>query len=253
MAPRVLILTLAATLLATRAEAASLFVFTGGSLLEPLKTVAADYTRATGNTVTFSAATTGVLLKRIHAGEKPDVVVISSEAMDGLLKEGRIAPGSALPIANSILGVAVRAGAPRPDISTPEKFKATMLSAKSIVYPDPALGATSGTYLRDLFKQMGIAEAMATKTIVKPVGAEAAAAVGTGEAEVVVTFISEMLTNPAIAVVGPLPRPILNPTPYSAGVSVTAADPATGRAFVEFMTRPDERAKLKAAGVDPAA
>ena len=249
MDPRAPVLALVAALLAGRAEAASLTVYTGGSLLEPLKAVAADYGRATGNSVAFTAATTGVLLNRIHAGEKPDVIVISAEAMEQLGKEGRVA--AARPIANSILGVAVRAGAPRPDISTPEKFKAAMLAARSIAYPDPALGATSGTYLRDLFKQLGIADAMAPKTIVKPVGAQVAAAVGAGEVEVAVTFISEMMAEPRVEVVGPLPASILNPTRYSAAVSSTAADTAAARAFVDFLSRSDEKPRLKAAGVDP--
>ena len=91
MDPRAPVLALVAALLAGRAEAASLTVYTGGSLLEPLKAVAADYGRATGNSVAFTAATTGVLLNRIHAGEKPDVIVISAEAMEQLGKEGRVA------------------------------------------------------------------------------------------------------------------------------------------------------------------
>ena len=251
--PAAILAALASFMVAAQARAADLAVYTGGSMSAPLKAVGADFTRTTGQGLSFVSGTTGVMLKKIRAGEKADVIVISADGVEALRKEGRIAEGSIRPVASALLGVAVKAGAPKPDISTPDKFKAALLKARSVSYPDPALGATSGVYLETLFKQMGIAEAMKAKTVVKPIGADVAAAAATGEVELAITFISEMLPDRRIEVAGTLPAPILVPSPYVAGVSATAGDPAAARAFIDLIVSPAERGKLKAAGLDPAA
>jgi molybdate transport system substrate-binding protein len=244
---------LTATLAATSARAADLGVYSGGSLAEPLKTIGADFTRATGRGLSFASGTTGVMLARIRAGEKVDVMILAADGMEALQKEGLILPGSTKPVSSSLLGVAVKAGAPHPDISTPAKFRAAMLNARSIAYPDPALGATSGLYIADLFRQMGIADQMKAKTVVKPVGAQAGAAVAVGEVELAVTFISELVWDSRLEVVGTFPKEILNPSPFVAGIPTASSDPAAARAFIAFVTSPGERAKLKAGGLEPAA
>lgn len=235
------------------AQAADITVFAGGSMVEPLRHATAGWAKANGHVLHFSAGTTGVMLGKIRGGEAVDVVVISAEAVEALEKEGRVAPGSRKAMANAILGVGIKAGADRPDISTVEAFRKTMIEARSIGFPDPALGATSGVYLQSLFDKLGIGAQMRSKTVVKPVGAAVAAAAAQGEVELAVTFVSEMEAQDGLTIVGTLPAEILNPTPYSAGVSSTARAPAAARAFVAYVTSAAAAPALKAAGVDPVA
>jgi molybdate transport system substrate-binding protein len=148
--------------------------------------------------------------------------------------------------------VGVRVGAPSPDISTPEAFKQAVLKAKSIGYPDPALGAISGIYLAALFDNMGIGPEAKAKTVVKPVGAEVVEAVAKGEVEMAISFVSEMVPDKRVKVVGTLPPAILNPTPYGIAVSTGTASPEAARAFVAYVVSPQGAAVMKAAGIAPA-
>lgn len=241
-----------ALILPLQARAAELSIYTGGSMNAPLQAAGAAFTARTGHTLRFTAGTTGVMLGKIRGGDRPDVVAISAEAVEALEREGRIVPGSRRDLARAVLGVGIKAGSPLPDISTVEAFKQAMLKARSIGYPDPALGATSGVYLAALFERLGIGPQMKAKTVVKPIGAQVAEAAATGEVELAVTFISEMVPDRRIAVVGTLPAEILGPTLYAAGVSTTAAQPEAAGAFVAFVTGPQAAAALRAAGVDPA-
>ena len=135
-------------------SAAELTVYATGSMEVPLHQLGEEFTRATGNTLKFELGTTGVVMNKLKTG-KADVIVISVEAADALQKDGRIVAGSRADVASSLFGVAVKKGAKAPDISTPDAFKKTVLTAKTISYPDPALGATSGVYLQNLFAKMG--------------------------------------------------------------------------------------------------
>jgi molybdate transport system substrate-binding protein len=237
---------------APAARAADLTVFATGSMRVPLQTAAAEFARAGGHRLTFVSGTTGTMMNRIKAGETFDVIAISDEAFDALETEGRTVPATRRPLAKALRGVGVRAGAPEPDISTPEAFKQAVVRAKSISYPDPALGATSGVYLVQLFDRLGIGPAARAKTVVKPVGAEVAEAAANGEVELAVTFISEMIPDKRIKVVGALPPAILNPTAYSIAVSSRTASPEAARALVAYVTGKEAAATLEAAGVDPA-
>jgi len=244
---------LAAVLLcaAPRAYAAELTVYATGSMEVPLHQLGEDFTRVTGHKLNFVLGTTGVVLNKLQSG-KADVIVISAEAADRLQKDGRIVAGTRADVARSLLGVGVKKGERAPDISSSEAFKQTVLRARSIAYPDPALGATSGVYIESLFKRLGIADEAKRKTTVKPVGAEVADAVAKGEVELGLTFISEFVGNQGVSVVGPFPDAIQNPTLYTAGVAKESANPDAARAFVAFVTRKEAAAKLKALGVDPA-
>jgi molybdate transport system substrate-binding protein len=237
---------------ATAAQAAEIKVLATGSMAEPLKELGETFTRETGHTLTFSLGTTGVAMKKLQSGEKPDVIVISVEAADTLQKQGRIVAATRADVANSLLGVAVKKGATLPDISTPDAFKRAIVAARSISYPDPKLGATSGVYIESLFDRLGIPDAK-RKAQVKPIGAQVAEAVAKGEIELGLTFLSEFVPNKEITVVGPFPEAIQNPTPYTAAVASDAANPQAARAFVAFITGPRAIEPLTAAGVAPAA
>jgi molybdate transport system substrate-binding protein len=235
------------------ARAADLTVFTGGSMAEPLRVAAGDFTKATGAKVIFVMGTTGVITGKVRAGEPADVVVISAEGLAALQKDGLIGPAPPVPLARAIIGAAVKKGAPRPDISTPDKFRAALQAATTVAYPDPGQGATAGVFLAGLFDRLGLGPAVAAKARLKANGKETAAAVASGEATLGLTFISELKPDPGVEVVGALPAAIQSPILYAAAVSARPADPAQARAFIAFVTSPGERARLVAAGVEPVA
>jgi molybdate transport system substrate-binding protein len=143
----------------------------------------------------------------------------------------------------------VREGAPRPDIATPEALKQTLLAAKSLVYVDPARGATSGIHFASVLQRLGIADTVKSKTILIPTGF-AAEVVARGEAEIRVHQISEILPVKGVTLVGPLPRELQKVTIYSGGLAAKAAQPEAARAFLAFLTRPAFKPKLAAAGLD---
>jgi molybdate transport system substrate-binding protein len=243
---------LALTFPVTESRAAELVIFSTGSMSEPVKEIGEAFTHATGHTLSYVVGTTGALQRRLRAGEQSDIIAISEEGAEPLAQEGRFA-GPREPFARSVIAVAVKAGHRLPDISTPEAFKQAMMSARSISISDPALGSISGVYLLSLFERMGIAEDMKRKTVIRPVGTEVATAVANGEAEIGVTFRSELTPNKGVTVAETFPAAIQSPTPYVIGVSSSAKAPDAARAFVAFALTADSQAKLKVLGVEPAA
>ena len=233
-------------------SAAELVVFSTGSMSEPMKEIGEEFAHHTGHKLSFVIGTTGALQGRLRAGEHADVIAISAEGGDALAKEGRFA-GAREPFARSVIAIAVKAGAPMPDISTPDKFKQAMLKAKSISISDPGLTSISGVYLLSLFEKMGIAEEMKRKTVVKPVGLDVATAVANGEVEIGATFRSELMPNKGVSVSPTFPEAIQSPTLYVVGVSADAKDKDAARAFVAYTLTAESQAKLKPIGVEPAA
>ena len=246
-------LLLVACFTGAQSQAAELKVLATGSMAEPLKELGEAFTHNSGHTLLFSLGTTGVVMNKIASGETADVIVISVEAADALQKEGKILAATRADVANSLLGVAVKSGAAVPDISTPDALKKAIVAARSISYPDPKLGATSGIYIESLFGTFGIADAAKAKATVKPIGAQVADAVAKGEVELGLTFLSELVPNKGITVVGPFPDDVQNPTLYTAAVAAGTPNEAAARAFVAYITGPQSIATLKAAGVAPAA
>jgi molybdate transport system substrate-binding protein len=170
-------------------------------------------------------------------------------AVDDVIRQGAVVAGSRADIARTGMGVGVREGAPRPDISTPEAFKATLLAAKSLVYVDPAQGATSGIHFKSVLERLGIADAVRAKSQLVP-GGYPAEKVASGEAELVVHQISEIVPVKGVVMAGPLPADLQKVTVYSAGLAARSAHPDAARAFVAFLTRPAFKAKFAAAGLD---
>ena len=232
------------------ARAAELSVYATGSMAEPLRQLGEEFTRATGNALKFELGTTGVVMNKLKTG-KADVIFISVEGADALGKEGRLLKETRTDVAWSLLGVAVKRGATAPDIASADAFKKAVLAARTIAYPDPKLGATSGVYIDALMKKLQIDAQVGPKTVVKPVGAEVANAVAKGEVELGLTFLSELVANPGVMIVGPFPQAIQNPTLYTAGVAAESMNRREARAFITFVTSPAARTKLAALGVEP--
>jgi molybdate transport system substrate-binding protein len=189
-------------------------------------------------------------LKLIKSGEEPfDGAVLTPEAIDGLIKDGKVAAGSRADLAKTGVGVVVKAGAPPPDIGSVEAFKRTLLAAKSVAYIDPAAGGSSGIYVGKLLERLGIAaEVNAKAKLIQ--GGEVASHVVDGEAEIGIHQISEILAVQGAVLVGPLPAEIQNFTIYAAGVGTAAKDGAG--ALVEFLAGPHAGPIIKAKGMEPA-
>jgi len=237
---------------AAETRAADLVIFSTGSMSEPMKEIGEEFMHRTGHKLSYVIGTTGALQTRLRAGEHSDVIAISAEGADALAKEGRFS-GAREPFARSVIAIAVKAGTRLPDISTPDAFKQAMLNAKSISISDPALSSISGVYILSLFEKMGIAEQMRPKILIKPVGIEVATAVANGEAEIGVTFRSELMPSKGVTVSETFPEAIQSPTLYVVGVSSTAKAVDGARAFAAYTLTPESQAKLKPIGVEPAA
>jgi molybdate transport system substrate-binding protein len=235
--------------MAVGAEAAELKVMSAGAMKTIVTELGADFTRETGHTLALTTGTVGQLRDKILAGEAADVVVMSDTAIDQLIGQGHLVRGSRVDIARTGIGVAVREGAPKPDIATPEALKQALLAAKSIAYVDPASGGTSGIYFATVLQRLGIADAVKDKSILKP-GGFVAELVARGEAELCVHQISEILPVKGATLVGPLPRELQKVTVYSAALPARAPGGEPAKAFIEFLSRPAFKAKLAAAGLD---
>ena len=244
-----LCLVLSVAAIATDAMAAELRVLSGGAVKAALTKLAETWSRQTGNRVTITYATTGASLQKLAAGEPADVVVLTAEAIDQLAARGTVLTDTKADVARVGIGVAVRAGASAPDISTPEAVKQTVLAAKSIAYMDPSKGGTSGIHFTKVLEEMGIAAVVAPKAVLVDTGF-AAERVATGEAEIVVHQISEILPVKGVTLVGPLPRQIQKVTVYAAAVTTKSEVRDAATALIAYLTAPAARPKFAAVGLD---
>jgi len=231
------------------ARADEIKVFSAGAVRAIVTELSAAFRQETGHAVTLSFGTVGVTRGKLAGGEPVDVVIMTDAAVDDVIREGTVVAGSRADLARTGMGVGVREGAPRPDISTPEAFKATLLAAKSLVYVDPAQGATSGIHFKSVLDRLGIADAVRAKTQLVG-GGYPAEKVASGEAEIVVHQISEIVPVKGVVMIGPLPADLQKVTVYSAGLAARSTHPATARAFMAFLVRPAFKAKFAAAGLD---
>ncbi len=225
-------------------------VISGGAFKQVLTALAAQYEKESGNKVEITYRTVGQHLKLVGSGQETfAVAVLTPEAIDGLIKEGKVIPGSRTDLAKTGVGVVVKAGSPLPDISTVEAFKKTLLAAKSVAYIDPAAGGSSGIYVGKLLERLGIAKDINAKAVLVQ-GGEVAAHVVDGEAEIGIHQISEILAVKGAVLVGPLPAAIQNFTVYSAGVAAGAG--AGAKSLVQFLSGPHAISIIKSKGMEPA-
>jgi molybdate transport system substrate-binding protein len=239
---------LSVSLAAAGAQAAEVRVISAGAVRAIVTELARAYEKETGNTVTLTFGTVGVVRQKM-AGDPADVVIMTDVALDESTRQGTVVAGSRVDIARTAMGVGVREGAPKPDISTTEAFKRTLLAAQSIVYVDPAQGATSGIHFASVLKRLAIAEAMKPKTTLVP-GGYPAELVANGEVELVVHQISEIVPVKGVTLAGTLPKELQKVTTYSAGVAARSTSPELARGFIAFLARPAFKAKFAEAGLD---
>jgi molybdate transport system substrate-binding protein len=233
------------------ASAAEVKVLTAGAFKQVVLALVPNFEKQTGHKVTLDNDTAGALKKRIEGGEAFDVAVITPAVVDDLAGKGKIAAGSRVNLASVGVGVVVKEGAPKPDISTVEKFKQALLAAKSVAYIDPASGGSSGIYIDKLLVKLGIAEQIRPKAKLKK-GGHVADLVVSGEAELGLHQISEIVPVKGAALVGPLPPEIQNTTTYAAGLSASAKDNEAAKALIKMLAGPAAAAVLKSKGMEPA-
>jgi molybdate transport system substrate-binding protein len=193
-----------------------------------------------------SYGATNVLLPKIASGENADVAILTNEAIEGLVEHGTLATDSRRDLARSSIGIAVRAGAPKPDISTPEAFKQALLAAKSIAF---SRSGASGIHFANLIGQLGIGDEVARKARIFDgvVGLLAAR----GEVEIAVQQVSELKLAGGVDIVGPLPEPLQKVTVFSAGVFAKSARPAAAGLFIGALRAPAVAAVMRKQGLEP--
>lgn len=209
----------------------------------------ARFEAETGAKVEASFAPTNGLLTRIEGGEMADVAILTREGADALARAGVLDGGSVVDVVRSLVGIAVKAAAPKPDIVTPEALKRTLLEARSIAYSK--IGA-SGVLFAELIQRLGIADAVNAKATIIPSGLTGEVA-ARGEAELAVQQLSELMLVPGLDIVGPLPASLQTPAKFSAAIFIASKQIEAGRAFLRILQSPEAAEAFKAAGLEPLA
>jgi molybdate transport system substrate-binding protein len=196
--------------------------------------------------------TAPALVKRLQGGETADVLILNRAGMDAMIRDGRALAGSEATLASSATALAVKAGASRPDISTQEALKRTLLAARAISYSDPAAGGASGIYFAKLIERLGIAQEINAKTRFPPPAGLCGDLLVSGEVELAVQQKPELLQVPGIEILGLLPGDLHMVTVFVACVEKSSAEAATGKALIEHLRTPSAAAVFRAKGLDPA-
>jgi molybdate transport system substrate-binding protein len=246
---RLLAVSVLAAAVAGPAVAADISVFSSGAPAEVEKTVAATFARDTGHRVVFTIATPAEIQAKLKSGETPDIVVLPAPIIETLEKAGALRSGR-VDLARVGIGVIVREGAPRPDISTVDVVRKTLLDARSIVHPDPAGGGLAGVALARMMAQMGIADAVKPKLTYMFAINGGATLVAKGEVEVGLFNISEVLSAKGITLLGPLPSAVQSYIVFSASIHAGSRSPEPAQAFIKALSGPATREHWKAGGLE---
>jgi molybdate transport system substrate-binding protein len=244
----------AALSLASTASAAEVRVMISGGLTAAFKELVPEFERTTGNKVLTAygpsmGTTVNAIPVRLERGEPADVLIMVGYALGDLIKQGKVNADSRVDLVKSPIGIAVKAGAPKPDISSTESIKRALLAAKTIAYSDSASGVYVST---EMFKKLGIADEMkdkARKIPATPVGE----IVAHGDAEIGFQQISELKPVAGIDIVGPLPEELQQITVFSAGIATVSKEPEAGRALIKFLGSRAARDVIVKSGMDPIA
>lgn len=250
---RALLLGFASALFFTAtASAAEVRVMISGGLTAAFTALVPEFEHQTGNKVLVAygpsmGTTVNAIPMRLERGEPADVLIMVGYALGDLAKNGKVIPDSRVDLVKSGIGVAVKAGAPKPDISSADTLKRALLAAKSVAYSDSASGVYVST---EMFKKLGIENEMKDKAKMIP-ATPVAEIVAHGDAEIGFQQISELKPVKGIDIVGPLPADLQKITVFSAGIATASKEPEAGRALIKFLTSKDASAEIMKSGLDP--
>jgi len=231
------------------ARAAEIKLLSASALHPVIDAVIPDFEKSSGHKITVTYGTAGAVADRVQKGEAADIVISSVPMIDRLQAEGKVVTGDRVIIAKVGVGAFVRKGAAKPDISSVEAFKRSMLAARSITYPNPAGGGASGIYVASLLERLGIAAEMKPKTT--PATLETLyASVASGDVEIGFNQVSEILAQPTVELAGPLPPAIQNYTQFAPGIVTGNSQTEAARALVTFLSSPAAQTVLKAKGFE---
>ena len=219
------------------ATAAQIKILAGSAIATAMAVLIPQFEKSSGHQVAFdSDGAIGAMADRVQKGEAADVVIVSGLQIDALEKQGKVVAGSRTDIAKVGVGLFVRKGAPKPDISSVDAFKRTMLAARSIGWNDPAAGAPVSIYMLDVLERLGIADVMKSKTVAFKQRSERFESVARGDVEIGFNQISEIIAAPGVDLVGPLPAPIQNFTLFAGGIVVTSKEQEAAKALIRFVS-----------------
>jgi molybdate transport system substrate-binding protein len=227
--------------------AADVGVFTSAAPAEVEKVLAAKFTEATGDRVLFTVGTVREIQDKLSGSAQRDIVVLPSAALDNA---ARLRPGSRIDLARVGIGVVVRAGAPLPDISSADAIRKTLLAARSIAHPDPQGGGFAGVQITRMFARLGIADAVKPKVILAYAFTGGVAQVASGEAEIGLFNISEILPVKGVTLVGPLAPELQSYITFSAGLHIAAVSVEPAASFLRWLSHPDARDAWRTGGFE---
>jgi molybdate transport system substrate-binding protein len=230
------------------APAAEIRVFASNALKTSLEELAPQFERSGEHRLSINFKSAEELKREIEAGAAFDIALLGARAAEPLVAQGKLVGPPHVIVARGRAGVAVRRGAPKPDISTVEAFKHALVDARSIAFVETG---STGIYLKGLLVRLGIADQLKGKTKALPSSNPAAFAVGNGEAEIGMTQISEILPYPKAELVGPFPKEIELLSVYPATIATAAREPAAAQALVRFLSTPAAAAVFRSKGLDP--
>ncbi|MCF4127031.1 molybdate ABC transporter substrate-binding protein [Methylobacterium sp. SyP6R] len=232
------------------AQAAEITLLTTGAYKPVAAVLVPRFEQRTGHKVTMRNDTAGAIAQAIRGGARADLVILTLDVLSDLIREARLAGAPPVPLAKVGIGVAVRDGAPLPDIATPAAFREALLRARAVAMVDPASGGSSGIYLAGLFERLGIADRMKDKLVLVR-GGLAASRLVSGEADLALQQTSELLAVAGTRLVGPLPAEVQNVTTYAGKIPAGAEQAEAASALLRDLAGPDAAPILEEKGMAP--
>ena len=247
---RILIASAALLAMASNAEAAEIKALITTAMDAAVTVLIPQFEKANGHKVNFSYDPSGGLARRLRGGEFADMILVASPELDKLIAEGKVV-GGRIDISRTGIGIAVKKGAPKPDVSTPEALKRALLAAKSVGHTAPAGGGITALHLLRTFEKLGVAKEVAAKTKLAAGGpnGRVSTLIVSGEAEIAFQQVSELMTNPEVEVIGMLPDELQQITINSAGIAAGAKEPDAARALIQYLTSPEAMVVYKKTGL----
>ena len=233
------------------AQAAEIKALVALGIKDVVDDLGPKFEKASGNKLAIKFGTLGALVKMVQGGEAGDIIIIPRQGIDTLVKDGKAAMGSETDIARSEIVVVVRKGAPKPDVSTPDALKRSLLAAKSITYGNPADGGASAIHFAKMLDRLGIAKELKSKTTHSKPGRDTGDLVAAGKAELGVSQLQVLMPVAGIEVAGPLPGELQAATIFTSAILSESKNGAPAQALVKFLRTPEAAKVIKAKGMNP--